>query len=115
MAVNVGQLDKRITIEKKVVTQDPDYGTEVITWSTLATVWANVQDVLPSRSESVQRGLETARNQTRVRMRWRSDVDSSMRMIISRPDPITYQIVGGPAEIGGRKEYCEFMVERLSS
>jgi len=113
--MNVGPLDHRVRIESKSVAQDPDYGTEIVTWALLAVVWANVQDALPSKAESVVQGLAIAKNQTRVRIRYRSDVDSSMRMIIWRPGPITYQIVGGPAEIGGRKEYCEFMVERLSS
>ena len=113
--MEIGQLDRRVLIEKKSIAQDPEYGTEIVTWVELATVWANVQDAMPSKAEGVVQGLAVAVNQTRVRMRWRSDVDSSMRMVIYRPGPITYQIVGGPAEIGGRREYCEFMVERLSS
>ena len=113
--MNVGQLDHRVRIETKSISQDPDYGTEIVTWVALATVWANVQDAMPSKAEGVVQGLAVAINQTRVRMRWRADVDSSMRMVIYRPGPITYQIVGGPAEVGGRREYCEFMVERLSS
>jgi SPP1 family predicted phage head-tail adaptor len=112
--MDVGPLDHRVRIEAKSVTQDPDYGTEVVTWAHLATVWANVQDALPSRSESVTQGLEVAKNQTRVRLRYRSDIDSSMRMVIWRPGPITYQIIGGPAVIGN-KDGIEIMVERLSS
>ena len=107
-------LDKRCRIEQKSVSQDPDFGTEIVTWVHLATVWAEVQDALPSRSESVTQGLAIAKNQTRVRIRYRSDVDSSMRMVLWRPGAITYQIVGGPAELG-KHEYSEFMVERLSS
>ena len=113
--MNIGQLDHRVRIEKKFATQDPDFGTEVISWLPVATVWANVQDAIPSRAESVTQGVALiAKNQTRVRIRYRSDVDSSMRMVIYRPGPITYQIIAGPAEIG-RKEYVEFMVERFSS
>lgn len=107
-------LDTRSRIEQKIVTQDPDFGTEIVNWARLAVVWANVQDVLPSRSESVTQGLAIAKNPTRYRIRYRSDVDSSMRVIIWRPGPVTYQIVGGPAELGD-KEYCEFMLERFSS
>ena len=41
-----GQLDRRITIQQKTVTQDTDYGTEAITWSTFASrISAQVQDV----------------------------------------------------------------------
>ena len=112
--VHIGMLDRRIIIEKKVVTQDPDYGTEVVTWATLATVWANVQDVLPSRSEAVQRGLEIARNQTRIRFRYRSDVTSAMRITLLDGTGRVLQIVGGPAELG-RHEYTEVVCEAYSS
>ena len=114
MAVNVGPLDKRITIQQKVVTQDPDYGTGVINWVTLATPWANVQDVLPSRSESVQQGLETARNQTRIRFRYRNDVTSAMRITLRGATDRVLQIIGGPAELG-RHEYTEIVCEQYSS
>ena len=113
--MEIGQLDRRVRIETKQTSQDPDYGTEIVTWALLAVVWANVQDAMPSKAEAVVQGLSVAINQTRVRMRWRNDVDSSARMIIYRPNPVTYQIVGGPSEVGDRKQYIEFMVERLSS
>lgn len=104
-------LDKRVTIEQKVVTQDATYGTDIITWSVLATVWAEVQDVLPSRSESVKQGLAAARNQVRIRYRYRQDVDSSMRV---RVGTRTLQIVGGPAELG-QHEISEIVCESYSS
>lgn len=104
-------LDSRVTIEQKSVTQDATYGTEVITWALLATVWAEVRDGLPSRSESVRQGLTQARDQVRVRMRYRADVDSSMRI---RLGDRVLQIVGGPAEIG-RREYMELMCETYST
>ena len=108
------RLIKRCRIEYKSSTQDPDYGSEIPVWLPLAVVWAEVQDVLPSRSESVNRGLEVARNQSRVRIRYRSDVDSSMRLVIWRPGEIVYQIVGGPSESADRM-FIEFVVEKYSS
>ena len=82
--MNIGELDSRITIQKKAVTLDAEYGTEVIAWATLATLWANVQDALPSRSESILGGsIEVSNLPTRIRIRWRSDVDSSMRIIVT--------------------------------
>lgn len=120
--MRAGDLDRRVTVEYPVTTQDATYGTELITWSPLVAtgsppvavpLWAQWQDVLPSRSESVTQGLAVARNQSRVRMRYRSDFTSAMR--ITRYDTgIVYQIVGGPATIG-RNEWSEFMVERYSS
>ena len=107
-------LDTRVRIEQKSVSQDQDYGTDIVTWTHLATVWAEVQDALPSRSEAVKMGLAVATRQTRVRIRYRSDLDSSMRLVIWRPDPEVYEVVGGPSEIG-RHEYSEIVVERISS
>ena len=109
--MNPGPLDTRVRIEYQTTTQDADYGTPVITWTLLAVVWANVQDVMPSRSESVRQGLEVARNQTRVRWRYRSDVDSSMRIVIGSR---ILQIIAGPAELG-RHEFNECMCEESSS
>ena len=123
--VAAGTLDRVITIERKQVTQDADYGTEVITWVPLAVLpgspplaeqfHAEVQDALPSRSESVLQGLAVARNQTRIRIRWRNDIDSSMRITVHGDTDVIYQIVGGPAEIRGRRRMLEMMCEKYSS
>lgn len=37
--MRAGLLDRRITIQGKIVTQD-DFGGEVVTWADVATVWA---------------------------------------------------------------------------
>ena len=107
-------LATRGRIEYQVTSQDADYGTPVITWTLLAVVWMEVQDVPPSRSESVRQGLEVARNQTRIRYRYRTDVDSSMRIVISGPVVRTLQIVAGPMELG-RHEYSEVVAEAIST
>lgn len=109
--INSDEMRHRCTIEYKSVTQDPNYGTDLVVWTELATRWGNVQDVLPSRSESVQNGLEVSRNQTRLRMLYWTDIDSSMRVVING---IGYQIISGPAVIGD-KDGIEMMIERVSS
>jgi head-tail adaptor len=118
-------MDRQITIERKQITLDPVYGTELVTWIPLvaeagsptvaARFWAEVQDALPSRSESVTQGLQVARNQTRIRFRWRDDVDSSMRVTVHGDSDVVYSIVGGPAEIDGRKGMLEIVCEKISS
>lgn len=110
----LGNLDKRCRIERKAVTQEADYGTEVVTWALVGAAWCNVQDELPSKSEAVKQGLAVATNRTRWRARFRTDIDSSMRIVISRPSPIAYQIISGPAELGN-KDGIECMLERYSS
>ena len=105
--MNIGQMDKRINIERAFITQD-GYGAAVTTWMNFATVWANKQDALPSRAESVIQGvLKQAANQTRFRFRYIEGLDSSMRI---EHDGVVYNIVGGPAEIGERLMYQEIMV-----
>lgn len=104
-------LNTRCEIQYKVVTQDANYGTEVITWTLLAAVWCEKQDLLPSRSESVQNGVAVSTGRSRIRMRFREDIDTSMRCIIK---DITYQIVAEPAELG-RREHIEFVIEKHSS
>lgn len=123
--MRAGELDKQISIERKSVTVDSTYGTEVISWVPLSPIgspavaqrfWAQVQDFMPSRSESVRQGLSVARDQVRIRIRYRSGIDSSMRIIVHDSDgDKTYQIVGGPAEIEGRKKFLEFVCEKFSS
>ena len=122
--MRAGMLDRQITVERPVKTQDATYGTDVISWVPLAVqsgspeiaarFWAEVQDGLPSRSESLAQGLVVARNLTRIRMRWRNDITSDMRVTVHGDTDTVYQIVGGPAEIEGRKERIEMMCERIS-
>lgn len=107
-------LDRRITIEQPVSTSDGTFGTPVITWAPLAVVWAEVQDAIPSRSESVKMGLAVALNNVRVRYRYRTDVNSSMRIRISGPVERVLNIIAGPAELG-RHEYSEVVCESVSS
>ncbi|MEO8101335.1 MAG: phage head closure protein [Betaproteobacteria bacterium] len=113
--MDAGKLDREISLNRKVITQDPVYGTELISWVVAARVWAEVQDALPSKAESVVQGLAVARNQVRIRFRFRADVDSSMTVTVHGPPDETLQIVGGPAAIGGRREFTEVVCERYST
>lgn len=111
------QLDRRITIEAKTIVKDPDYGSEIETWLPItsgARIPANVLDTLPSKSESVQQGIRVATQPARIRIRYRPDVTSAMRIIVHGDSDRLCQIVGGPAEIG-RREWLEMVVENYSS
>lgn len=104
-------LNRRCIVQYKAVSQDANYGTDVITWTQLAVLWCEKQDVLPSRSESVKSGLSVSANQARFRFRLRTDINSSMRFIVGG---VTYQIISGPAELNDRM-HMEFVAERYSS
>lgn len=116
---DIGPLNSRCRIEYKSVVQDATYGAAVTVWSLLAVAWCGVQDVMPSRtsSETVNQGMEVARSRTRIRMGYRTDIDSSMRLVIDRSTngaPTVYQIIGGPSELGNRAG-IELMVEKVST
>lgn len=123
--MRAGGLSRQITVEMKQISIDPTYGTELITWVPLVAdagsptvavrFWAEVQDVLPSRDERLTQGVSIATNRTRIRMRWRNDIDSSARITVHGDTNVLYQIVGGPVEIEGRKERIEMLLERYSS
>ncbi len=106
-------MNMRCRVEQKTVTKDA-YGAPVESWSLLGVRWCALQDVLPSRSEVQQGGLTTSLNQTRLRMNYCTDIDTSMRVIVNRPAPTTFQIVSGPAILGDKDE-VEFMLERIDS
>jgi len=105
------RLDTRIRIERKVVTPDALYGTETVTWEEFATVWAEVQDVLPSRAERLADSIVIANRPARIRMRYLAGITADMRVTIG--DRILH-IVSGPAEIGRRKA-IELIAEQHSS
>lgn len=112
--MNIGSLNRRITIQKKSVTRDAQYNTEVITWVTHATVWANVQDVLPSKDESSDNDIRINTGRTRIRIRYLSTVTSDMRIKLTDRSDKILQIIGGPAEMGQR-DGMEIMAESYTT
>lgn len=105
------RLDTRVRIERKIVTPDPLYGTETVTWTEFATVWAEVQEVLPSRAERLADSIVIANRPARVRMRHIAGITPDMRVIIGIR---VLQIVSGPAELG-RRDGIELTVEQHTS
>lgn len=108
-------LDTRITWERKTVTKDAEYRTDIVAWTLVATVWCEAQDEMPSRAEALKAGVVVARNRTRIRYRYRTDIDSSMRGVIVGPVRRVLGIIGGPAMVGGNRQYSEVMCEELST
>lgn len=111
-----GKLRDRIRIETKSVSQDPDYGTPVVAWVTLATVWAHVADEMPSKSSAEKNtsGMRVGSNQARIRIRWRADLTSDMRIVLLSRANRVCKIISHIAELGVR-EATEFMVETFTA
>lgn len=107
MRLKAGKLDRRIRIERPIADTSPD-GAGSGTWALVAKVWAEVQDLLPSRApdEQISGGFSTATQRTRVRIRYRAGITPDMRIVTGGR---IMQIVSGPAEIG-RRDGLEFMV-----
>lgn len=104
-------LNSRCKIEKKQVTIDEIYGTEVINWGQVGVFWCEIQDVLPSKSESVQSSVNIGKKQSRLRIRYTKNLDSSMRVVIGSD---IYQFVSDFAELSDR-QYLEVLIEKYTS
>lgn len=107
----------RIRIEKLAVPgdpMDPEYSAGAPEWVLVTEASAEVQDVMPSRAERSQSGIRLASDSARVRMRYRADITSDMRIVELSGRRRTLSIVSGPAALGGMRE-LEFMVEKYSS
>lgn len=105
------KLDTRIRIERKVVTHDPQYGSEQVIWTEFACVWAEVKDILPSKAERLADSIQIGRRPAWIRIRHLAGLSADMRVII---ETRVCQIISGPALLG-RREAMEFMVEEHSS
>lgn len=111
--MNLGPLNRRVRFEEMVREDDANYGSQPGDWVPVATLWANVQDVLPSRAEQATAIVISSRP-ARVRVRYRTGLTSDMRMVIEGPTERTLKIVSGPAELGW-KQGLEFMGEEFST
>ena len=80
-------------------------------WVRVCRPWANVQDILPSRSESVAESVDIARRPCRIRFRWRDGITAEMRVKIGAR---ILRIVSGPAELGRRRD-AEIMCEEITT
>jgi SPP1 family predicted phage head-tail adaptor len=100
MPLNIGMLDSLVTIEKKSVTRDAVTGAEVVTWTPTTTAWARVVESATASDESLRSGMATYARPTRVLMRWREDVDPTMRVDLGSG---RYLQITGTAQIGRRE------------
>jgi SPP1 family predicted phage head-tail adaptor len=108
--LNAGAFDRRIRFERKAPAGS-FMGAGSENWVEVATVWASVLDVLPSNAARVGETVTITRRPTRIRIRFREDITTDMRVIFRGR---VLKIVAGPAELGFR-EGLEFMAEDYST
>lgn len=116
------RLRDRIRIEQPVADESFD-GAGSGTWAPLATdpvVAAEIQDILPSRGDRLANGINVTTGPTRIRIRYRPDISSSMRIVEiiadesgEDTDGRILQIVTKPARLG--REALEFVAEDYST
>ncbi len=71
-------MDDRVTLQRRVVVTDA-MGQDAITWTDVATVWADVEGL---RSREFFAAAQTQQEQTvKVRMRYRADVVQGWRLV----------------------------------
>jgi SPP1 family predicted phage head-tail adaptor len=75
--MDIGRLNKRITIESQAVTFDA-VGQQVESWSTFATVWANIKH--NSGAETIKSDSITSTVKASFRIRYKSGIDAGMRI-----------------------------------
>jgi SPP1 family predicted phage head-tail adaptor len=109
--MEAGKKRTRIVVERRIVTQDPTYGTSVEAWVVHKRLRGEVQDLLPSRGEQIADGVDIGNRPCRVRLRYRSDITSDMRLIIGAR---TLRIVTMPAEIHRGRD-IELVAEELTT
>jgi len=76
--IKAGSLDRQITIQSKGVTYD-GAGSEIVTWSDVATVWAGVTQ--KAGTERVEADQLTASEHTIFTIRYRTDVTPINRIV----------------------------------
>lgn len=112
-----GVLDRRITIMAPTMIEVEGYGLQPGPYAVIEKgerIPAQRQDRLPSNSESVANGLRVSYNESRLRIRYRKDIKSDMRIIMHDEGDKIYEISGGPAEIG-RREWIELTIKEYST
>ena len=102
--MKAGKLDRRVQIKVKTATRD-SFGAEILTYSTLATVWAEVTPISGREYFSAAQFVPEA--SLKIRMRFREDFDETA---IIHYDGIDYDILY-IAEIG-RADGLEVLVKK---
>lgn len=105
--MKAGPLRERVTIEKPVDTQD-DIGGTVRTWETVATCWAAVEPL--SGREFFAAQQVQASSTTRIRIRFREDITTKMRVRHDAGDSVEhYYAINAVTNIQARREQLQLM------
>ena len=97
--MQLGDLRRRITIESQTLSSDAN-GQEIITWGTLAEVWARMTFETSMTSEnggeSVEADQRVAQRIVKFTIRFRDDVDATCRILYDSK----YYFITGVEQLG---------------
>ena len=103
-------LDRIVELQTRRVTRD-SFGGEIVSWSEIDKVWANVNQTGVSENFENNATRDLALRNSTMRIRWRDDVEETSRVVY---DGLPWDIKG-IAEIGFRRELdliCQTDVHR---
>lgn len=75
----IGQMRHRVVIQQYSAARN-SHGEEILTWSTLATVWAEVLQTTGGSDEGEQAKRQTAKTAAVFRMYYRAGLNEKMRL-----------------------------------
>jgi SPP1 family predicted phage head-tail adaptor len=94
---DAARLDRRVTLQEKVETQD-EYGQAIVTWVDMADTWA---EAIPGRGVERTEALQlVAITDMIFRIRWRNDLSAAATRV--RFDGRSYDVLG-ISELGRRE------------
>ena len=98
--MKIGSLNRQVTIQSPPTAEDA-LGQPTGSWTTVATVWANVR--LLNGLETIKGGAEASVAKASIRIRYRTDVTSAMRVVHGST---TYEIKAVLPDVAG-KQYLD--------
>ena len=90
------RLDQRVTFQSKTYAQSSGSGAMDPVWTDYCTVWAAVDGMLANKrdfGEEIRGGQELSAGRYTVWIRWRSDLNTNMRMVWNGQN---FDVVGIP-------------------
>lgn len=76
--IPAAKFDRRLRIERRQAAQD-SFGQPIQSWSLVAPVWANVKHV--SGVQAIKADSEASLVRASIRVRYRTDLESGMRLV----------------------------------
>lgn len=127
--MNSKRMDRRIQFQVRGGDKDSDFGTpDPQDWGEFHTCWASVEDVLPSKAETLVGEVMLGRSVKRITIRWVRGITQGMRILVPQGSPPfgapsswsdspVFNIVSGPAEPAWahRRQWLQVIAEEVTT